>query len=245
MALKLIGLLGHAGAGKDLVADWLVANHGFSKMSLASGMKRFAQSVFDFSDSQLWGPSENRNAVDPRFNDSREWDRALERLLMTGWWWCRFLFHSEQRSVAHDKLVDWFNMLVITYYEKAGNQLSPRVVLQTMGTEWGRNIDPQVWVRATVQQARASVSPVVVSDCRFGNEIAGIKDAGGYMVRVRRPGARLVRMGVAGHASEAEQDTIPDTEFNLVLNCPEGLVAVRQMLETTLSPILQAPSVSS
>lgn len=39
----VIGLTGHAGAGKDSVADVLVAEHGFVKMSFAEPVKRLAR----------------------------------------------------------------------------------------------------------------------------------------------------------------------------------------------------------
>jgi hypothetical protein len=41
--------------------------------------------------------------------------------------------------------------------------------------------------------------PVVCDDCRFPNEADTIRAAGGYIVRVERPGAGK---GAAGHSSE-------------------------------------------
>ncbi len=64
---RIVGLCGQAGAGKDTVADFLVLDHSFVKIALADPIKRAAQDWFGFSYEQLWGPSELRNAPDPRF----------------------------------------------------------------------------------------------------------------------------------------------------------------------------------
>jgi len=62
---------------------------------------------------------------------------------------------------------------------------------------------------------------VVVPDIRFENELRGVQESGGLVFRVRRSTEKPT--GLPGHASEAEQKTIQDQEFDLVLNLPEGL----------------------
>lgn len=63
----IIGLVGLAGSGKDTVADMLQRFHGFRKVAFADPLKRIARDVYAFSDDQLWGPSEFRNAPDMRY----------------------------------------------------------------------------------------------------------------------------------------------------------------------------------
>lgn len=63
----IIGISGLAGSGKDTVADFLVQQRDYVKVALADPLKRICQDVFDFSDDQLWGPSEKRNAPDKRY----------------------------------------------------------------------------------------------------------------------------------------------------------------------------------
>jgi len=63
----IIGVAGLAGSGKDTVADHLVEYHGFVKVALADPLKRICREVFDFSEEQLWGPSEKRNEPDKRY----------------------------------------------------------------------------------------------------------------------------------------------------------------------------------
>lgn len=79
---------------------------------------------------------------------------------------------------------------------------TPRHAMQTLGTEWGRElIANDLWIRAwkaAVDRLPAGV-PVVVDDCRFPNEAEVVKAAGGLIIHVNRPGAGA---GAAGHISE-------------------------------------------
>lgn len=81
---------------------------------------------------------------------------------------------------------------------------TPRWAMQTIGTEWGRNlIDANLWIRAwraAVDRLPAG-TPVVVDDCRFPNEAEAIRAAGGIIVRIERPGAGTA----SAHESEQHQ----------------------------------------
>lgn len=61
-----------------------------------------------------------------------------------------------------------------------------RRVLQEYGVSI-REIDPEFWVRATVSTMRTGVD-YVVTDVRFPNEVAAVRELGGVIVRVNRPG---------------------------------------------------------
>lgn len=80
---------------------------------------------------------------------------------------------------------------------------SPRQLAQTLGTEWGReHVDRELWVKLmlrTWDEVRQALSPrMVVTDVRFDNEAQAIKNAGGTVWRVERPGVAAV----AAHVSE-------------------------------------------
>jgi hypothetical protein len=69
--------------------------------------------------------------------------------------------------------------------EKFGYTFTPRLALQLMGTEAGRNVFHQdVWVISLLNRAKGK--DVVVTDVRFKNEINYIQQNGGVIVRVRR-----------------------------------------------------------
>ena len=67
----IVGITGLAGSGKDTAADFLVKNHGFVKVALADVLKRACKEFFAFTDEQLWGPSEKRNAIDKEIDHAR------------------------------------------------------------------------------------------------------------------------------------------------------------------------------
>jgi hypothetical protein len=65
--------------------------------------------------------------------------------------------------------------------------LTPRWILQNWGTEVCRkNFHNDIWIASLENKLRASTDDIVISDCRFPNEIAAIKKAGGRVVRVVR-----------------------------------------------------------
>ena len=65
--------------------------------------------------------------------------------------------------------------------------LTPRWVLQYWGTEVCRkSFHDDIWIAALENKLRNSTDDIVISDCRFPNEISSIKSAGGVVVRVVR-----------------------------------------------------------
>lgn len=66
---------------------------------------------------------------------------------------------------------------------------SRRVLLQTLGTEWGRTLDQDFWLKileARINSSRFDV--VMVTDVRFDNEAKLIHDRGGFIINIERPG---------------------------------------------------------
>lgn len=82
---------------------------------------------------------------------------------------------------------------------------TPRVAMQTLGTEWGRRtICDDLWLkiaRRDIEQARAfpDFAGIVIDDCRFDNEAELIRSLGGVVVKVERGGQVAM---ANGHASE-------------------------------------------
>ena len=72
--------------------------------------------------------------------------------------------------------------------DKFGREFSPRLALQLMGTEAGRDVfHPDLWVHTVLRRCeQAPYNNYVIADVRFPNEINAIKDSGGVVIRVRR-----------------------------------------------------------
>jgi hypothetical protein len=65
--------------------------------------------------------------------------------------------------------------------------LTPRWVLQYWGTEVCRqHFHNDIWVASVENKLRQTIDNVVITDCRFPNELYAIKNAGGKTIRVER-----------------------------------------------------------
>lgn len=88
---------------------------------------------------------------------------------------------------------------------------SPRHLMQTLGTEWGRNmIHPDIWLTMAKQRLLAFGPGMIISDVRFENEAAWVRSLGGLVIHVLRPKADKI----SDHASETGV-VIDDLDFVL------------------------------
>lgn len=199
MSGLILGLAGKAGVGKDVAADVLRFRHQFACIALADPIKRAVKDWFGWDDAILWGRSENRSIPDPAYRG-----------------------------------------------------LTPRHALQFVGTEVGRELYGDLWVQYAFRAAgrlfdtRSACrcrydrayglyagqpgddvpAGIVIPDVRFPNEVEAIKNAGGRVILIRRPGAGLE--GDAGHhKSETLLDAMDTSMFDDVI-VNDGLLEVFQ-----------------
>lgn len=89
--------------------------------------------------------------------------------------------------------------------------ITPRTLMQSLGTEWGRGVDEDLWVRRTMNEAGAYPN-VVISDMRFPNEFEVVRRAGGRTIKIVRD---IDRSGPQHqHPSETALDHLPDYAFD-------------------------------
>lgn len=75
---------------------------------------------------------------------------------------------------------DWWS-------QRLGMPITPRRILQLWGTEvCRRGFHDDIWIASLENKLRTSQDHVVISDCRFPNEISAIRRAGGIVIRVVR-----------------------------------------------------------
>jgi hypothetical protein len=140
----ILGVTGLIGSGKDTIADYLVTEHGFKRVSFAASLKDAVAAVFGWDREMLEGTSKQ----------SRAWREEVDE------WWA-------------DRL--------------AMPDLTPRWVLQYWGTDVFRNhFHTDIWVASVENKLRQSKDDIVITDCRFANEVNAIKSSGGITCRVFR-----------------------------------------------------------
>lgn len=228
----LIGFCGKANAGKDTAADFLVSAHGFKKTAFAAKVKSFCAEVFALSPNQLHDFAQ-KEAVLPADHDL-PFSTAAEMSAIAASAWAdvfdmtfdewsplgvahrkpleRYPFKSPEQIITAltTRLMYWFEL-------RAGHRmmadfcksLSPRQIMQWVGTEVGREIYPDLWAEATLHRVRLWTDQrenVIVSDVRFPNEVDMINAANGVVVRVLRPDAPTTKE--ASHVSETDLDRL-------------------------------------
>lgn len=224
------------GAGKDAAAARLIEKHGFVRIGIADRLKRICKEVFEFTDEQLWGPSDMRNAPDKRYprgtKGAEDWRKKADEA-------------EREYSARHQMVVEEHASMRqlkedATTFASFG-WLTPRYALQQLGTQWGRDCFDSVWIEDALRTAKQLVEVdgwrytekkglefsvnydkphgVVFSDVRFNNEFKSIKKAGGKIVRVKRFSWKLFDKSVdTQHQSETEMLSYGDEEFDYIID---------------------------
>jgi hypothetical protein len=156
----IIGITGHARNGKDSVADILINEYRFERLSFAWPIKEACKTIFGWTDEHVYGSLKDV--------EDKEWG------------------------------------------------ISPRLAMQLLGTDWGQftlceksisfaaTTGRSIWVKRALKGK--SNKNIVISDVRFLHEAESIKNAGGYIFRVIRPGFE----GTSIHPSETEMIEIKE-----------------------------------
>jgi hypothetical protein len=139
-------------------------------------------------------------------------DTAAQALLDLGW--TRRAFAAKVKEVLYavnPTLVDeayrdgltTLRFEVDSYGWDDVKEMHPEVrrMLQSLGTEGGRElIGKDVWIDALFRDFESWDTPTVITDVRFPNEAEAIRDRGGLVIAIERPGQTLIRE--ADHVSE-------------------------------------------
>lgn len=88
--------------------------------------------------------------------------------------------------------------------------VSPRRMMQTLGTEWGRQlIHPDLWVYMAEKKFQETGDGMIVTDVRFENEANFVRKNGGVLIHVVRPNNEKVE----SHISEAGVAIVGGTDI--------------------------------
>jgi hypothetical protein len=111
-----------------------------------------------------------------------------------------------------------------------------RRILQWWGTEYRRAQDPDYWTKAwarKISQYDPNTTHILIDDVRFINELNSIKEQGGLIVKIERPGFN----GANNHASETALDHYRDWDA-VILN--DGTLEQFYVKVNALADSLQA-----
>ena len=170
--MKVIGLHGKAGVGKDTLADILVRDHGFVKRGFADPLYEEVSAAFGVETAFLRNRS-NKEVAQPSLAFMHCRDAGFADVM-------------RGKCDAHA----WY----------AAN--SPRRVLQLWGTEYRRAQNENYWLAKMGafmwQHEHGQPVGVVIPDCRFENEARWvIVHGGGQVIEITRDVP-----DVAAHSSE-------------------------------------------
>ena len=165
----LIGLTGPAGSGKDTVADLLVTHCGFIKFAFADPLKTEVADAF---------------GIDPLYLSRRETKE-----------------HPMTSLALRKCRADGFVGRIIMDHLERGQILdldaprSPRQIMQWWGTDYRRQQSPAYWTHQTsarigYMMRERLATRIVITDCRFANEIDMVRGGPGRLVwQIKREGA--------------------------------------------------------
>lgn len=128
-----------------------------------------------------------------------------------------------------------------------GLPMTVRDFLQRLGTDALRQgLHPNTWVNALMMEYKEvcfvgkdsegadlfSYPNWVITDCRFPNEATAIKNAGGIIVRVNRPGVNAVN----AHPSEV---ALSHWQFDYTIENNEGIVELKHKVRDILKQVYE------
>jgi hypothetical protein len=109
-----------------------------------------------------------------------------------------------------------------------------RQLLQRLGTDVIRSLDPDFWVRWAERSALIIGGPIVFTDTRFPNEVEMVRRHGGVVIRVSRSVDHL-DTNAPGHISEsAWQDIQPDAIILNTVDLPTLFQATHVVMENQI-----------
>lgn len=212
MTKLIVGVSGRLRHGKDTWSEPLLTLLGLQQMAFADALRNLveaqdpivyvrdnARRLSDDGGPVCWVGEAGR-LLDATMNSGIP-ELADEDL-------AKWFLLVQNPIVSGTRAVRYTDLVAAVGYTAAKENPEFRAYLQRTGTEAGRKVvRDTLWVDATMARAAAVGAPVILTDVRFPNEAAAVRAAGGYLVRVVRPG--LPRPDIE-HSSETSLDRWDD-----------------------------------
>jgi hypothetical protein len=192
----ILAIAGKKGSGKDTLADILVDEYDFRKVSLADELKVMCSRIFEYP------LDENYN---PRLKE-KKWSSPI---IISPTHVGRISKYLTERDF--DVTDEMVNSMLRVGKEKIME--TPRQLLQFVGTDMIRNIvDPDVWIKLTKITLVNYEGHAVIPDARFENERLAFRDVGGKLALIVRPSIEI-EYSADNHESENQMGSEDDYDF--------------------------------
>jgi hypothetical protein len=200
---SLIGFLGGAGSGKDTAGRILVQEHGYYSLAFADPIKLFCMWMFAWSAERLWGSSELRNKEDRTLlfhycdhcGSLKTPDEVLHGTTPTQMCLrCQKVPADKQRALSPRFALqhlgtEWARALNPRCHVDFLVKRAAHIQLRGVHADPIWSVLPEAvhedrWKGATT--LNEVPRGIYVSDCRFRNEVDGVRSAGGKVYRITR-----------------------------------------------------------
>jgi len=221
--MNLIAISGKANSGKNTIASIInkLTNNKYEEKSFANKLKDIVCLLIGCTREEL----EDREFKEKEL--SEEW-----------WYYTNTLFYNENKKLipylkTDKSLHNNTNWYII--------KLTPRLLLQLLGTECGRQIiHPNIWINSlfvdykghfigTVnnkKQYGKKLPNWIITDLRFKNELEAIKNRNGIIIRINRNNIQL-----SNHLSETDLD---NSTFDYVIDNDSSIEELEEKIKQIL-----------
>ena len=216
----IIGISGHIGSGKDLVGkiiQYLLLKKEnkdsiWSKDAYFGDHPTAAQWLDTYSDWKIKKFTDKlKDIVCIIIDCTREQleDREFkEKELGEEWWYVKLCNSEKYKLITVQEYKEYIKGTTYIFNESDIIKPTPRLLLQLLGTECGRQIiHPQIWVNSLMSEYNGVICSKkesndfvlageekiyvkypnwIITDVRFPNEVKAIKDRGGILIRIER-----------------------------------------------------------
>jgi hypothetical protein len=119
---------------------------------------------------------------------------------------------SRLLNIPYDLLEDQeFKSKPLWVHPNSGIDITPRYILQFLGTELGRELHPDIWIKALEKRyPRDIFKNLIITDVRFLNETKFIKENNGIIIRVNRP-------GLVSNDTHPSETSLDNYNFDIVI----------------------------
>lgn len=218
--MTLIGLAGPIGAGKDTFGLYLQEHLDAHITSFAEPIRNLA-TFLGFG----WASREEKE----KKKIKTYW--CIEHKLQQGIEHCMGDWEDNDKAELYAFLLETLEPHIFHAkyaWDQDSLMISPRVLMQKIGTEAGRRVRESIWTDALLRRV-ARHKYVVVTDVRFPDEAAVCKE----LIWINRPGA-----GVAtDHASEAHHATLQRMAGSSIYN--NGSIEDLNIIATAFAEVFQ------